>query len=184
MKFLVLGPNYDGYVRVRCNYKGVDRVANPLPITSSSEKQALAESMFVEIAESLDYFTPDGEYISDIKLAEKASQIYTNCATDGQQFSVYEITYPFEPPKVKKRLLGYDILMDGNSSMVALIFGSNVELSQQQKEISQTFKKYLNDCLLFSDIDVAFDVYRRIRNISDEATLSDEVTLSIVGVYE
>ena len=176
MKLIVLGSNYSGRFTISRNYKGLERIDNPLPVETGNDE--LAQVVYAEIQNHINHFEPDGEYISDLSLAEKAAQTYTECAGNGEKFAVYEITYPFEPPKAKDNFLGYDVLMRRSESLIAYIFGSNMELLPWQKDAHKIFKERLNYSLLFSNIEVAFDFYKVAKETDKNKVLS------IVGLYK
>lgn len=174
MKFLVLWPNYDGRLSVNQNYKGISRIDNPLSVVNDQAR--FVEEVYVEIENNIDLLSPDGPYIPDVELAEKASKIYTACDKVGQSFVVHEVVYPFETPKVKTKFLGYDVLVEGDS-VVAYALGSDSNLLQWQLNLKVEFEQRLNESCLFFNIEDAFDFYKVFR----QSHMTSD--LSILGLY-
>ena len=138
-KLLVLGPNYRGRINVKAAYEGFYRLDYPSDVHNVNPDSS--NKVFEEILHHSDLMAPDGQYIADVKLAERAAKIYTECTMGAEVYSVYEITYPFEPPKVKTTLLGYDVGYDGSSSLIADVFASDIDLNPWLITLKDGYKR-------------------------------------------
>lgn len=181
MKYLVLGPVRNGRNIFDSRYRGIERCQYSLGHEDENLEQK-AQKVFSEVDASLNYSNPNGTFITQLDLATKAAKIYSECS--GEEYTVYEITMPFEIPMTKKNFVGFDIIQNNLTSFVALYFNSDFELNDELKELKLKYYEHLNESKLFSSLEKSFEVYQDLSRILKKNLADSYSHLFVVGLWE
>lgn len=111
----------------------------------------------------------DGEYFSDFEFGKKAVSIF-NGSQEGGSYSLVEVTYPFEKPKLLNNLLGYDVLVtnEGNRSLILEYLLQESNSTEQGHTIYANFRSALNKEGLFNDFETAYGFLREMKPKMDK----------------